>query len=88
VSVTTLLGTVTETGIAPSVSANVVTTITNGAVQVNGLSVSVSTGGAVSRLKVWNGSAFVPYQAKVWTGSAWVVKPVKVWNGSAWITYS
>lgn len=38
-----------------------------------------------SRLKIWNGSAWVARPVKVWTGSAWVTKQIKFWNGSEWV---
>lgn len=80
----TSTGSVSEQGNTPSVVASSTVSLAAGSVIVNGSSVSVSTGSS-GRLKVWNGSEFVPYQAKVWNGSSWVVKPVKFWDGSTWI---
>ena len=38
-----------------------------------------------SKVKYWNGSAWVAKPMKRWNGSAWVTAVVKKWNGSAWV---
>ena len=37
-----------------------------------------------SRLKYWDGAAWVPKTLKYWDGAAWVPKAVKYWGGSTW----
>lgn len=39
-----------------------------------------------TKLKAWNGSAWVLGTLKRWNGSAWVTGALKRWNGSAWVT--
>jgi hypothetical protein len=39
-----------------------------------------------SKVKYWNGSAWVAKTTKRWNGSAWVTAVIKKWNGSAWVT--
>ena len=38
----------------------------------------------LSRLKYWNGSAWVAKSLKYWNGSAWTTKVLKGYNGSTW----
>ena len=37
-----------------------------------------------TRVKVWNGSSWVPRVTKVWNGSSWVEKPLRVRGTSGW----
>jgi hypothetical protein len=39
----------------------------------------------LSRVKVWNGSAWVLKPTKVWSGSAWNIQEINVWTGSRWV---
>jgi hypothetical protein len=51
-----------------------------------GVGVLVMTPGAVTtRLKRWDGAAWVPVVVRKWDGSAWVLAAARVWNGTAWV---
>lgn len=41
---------------------------------------------AASRLKIWDGAAWVDRPANVWDGTQWVPHAVKVFDGTEWIT--
>ena len=45
-----------------------------------------TTPAPTSRLKYWNGSAWVAKTIKYYNGSTFVEKPLKYWNGSSWIS--
>lgn len=38
-----------------------------------------------SRLKYWNGYAWVPKTLKEWNGFSWQTKTLKRWNGTTWM---
>lgn len=54
-------------------------------VVVNWVEFEVSTG-VISRIKYWNGSAWVAINSlKHWNGSTFVTGKLKQWNGLTWI---
>lgn len=41
--------------------------------------------GVTSRLKYWDGSAWVGKTLKTWDGLTWQTKTLSYWNGISWI---
>lgn len=45
----------------------------------------IIAGGASGRVKIYDGSVWVPKAVKVWDGVSWQTKPAKIWDGASWV---